>query len=67
MKINLDKIRGLIAENKDTQAGLAEKLGVSKTTVNYMLTGVVRMTLETATQIAKIYGVAPLDLITEEQ
>lgn len=67
MKINLDKIRGLIAEHHDTQAGLARKLGVSKATVNYWLTGTIKMTLETATEIAEIYGVKPLELITAEK
>lgn len=67
MKINLNKIKGLIAENGDTQEDLAKKLGCSKATVNYMLNGVVRMTLETATKIAKIYRIDPLSLITEEK
>lgn len=66
MEVNLDKIKGLMAEHGDTQASLAEKLSVSKTTVNYMLSGKVRMSLETTTKIARIYAVNPLTLIAVE-
>lgn len=66
MQVNTAKIRGLMAENGDTQSELAKKLNVSKTTINYMLSGKVRISLDTATKIAKIYAVKPLELITED-
>jgi len=67
MTINLNKIKGLMAEHGDTQASLAEKLNISKTTVNYMLSGKVRMSLETATKIAQMYAIKPLELIAVEE
>ena len=37
MKVNLSKIKGLMAEHGDTQLKLAEKLGISEVTLrNYL-------------------------------
>ena len=67
MQVNTARIRGLMAEHGDTQQDLAEKLGVTRTTVNTYLQGVSPITLETATKIAKIYNADPLSLITVKE
>lgn len=67
MQVNTARIRGLMAEHGDTQQDLAEKLGVTRTTVNNYLQGVSPITLETATKIAKIYNADPLSLITVKE
>ena len=67
MQVNTARIRGLRAEHGDTQQDLAEKLGVTRTTVNNYLQGVSPITLETATKIAKIYNADPLSLITVKE
>lgn len=67
MQVNTARIRGLMAEHGDTQQNLAEKLGVTRTTVNNYLQGVSPITLETATKIAKIYNADPLSLITVKE
>lgn len=63
MRINLMKIKGLMAENGDTQADLARKLGCSATTVGNYLSGKSDMRVVTVDQIAKVYNVSPLDLL----
>ena len=67
MQVNTARIRGLMAEHGDTQQDLAEKLGVTRSTVNNYLQGVSPITLETATKIAKIYNADPLSLITVKE
>lgn len=67
MQVNTARIRGLMAEHGDTQQDLAEKLGVTRTTVNNYLQGVSPITLKTATKIAKIYNADPLSLITVKE
>ena len=67
MQVNTARIRGLMAEHGDTQQDLAEKLGVTRTTVNNYLQGVSPITLETATKIAKIYNADPMWLITVKE
>lgn len=64
MQVNLNKIKGLMAENGDTQKDLADKLGVNKATVNNWLLGKTPVRLDTVNKIAGIYNVAPLVLLT---
>lgn len=46
MQVNLNKIKGLMAENGDTQKDLARKLGVNKATVNNWLHGKTNIRLD---------------------
>ena len=64
MQVNLNKIKGLMAENGDTQKDLADKLGVNKATVSNWLLGKTPVRLDTVNKIAGIYNVAPLVLLT---
>lgn len=57
MKVNLKKIRGLMAEHGDTQKKLAEKIGVSTTTVSNYLMGKSKMTVDTVNLISTTYKV----------
>lgn len=66
MQANTAKIRGLMAENGDTQQMLADKLGVTRTTVNNYLMEDYPMSLETLSRIAKIYNVDPFILLKRE-
>lgn len=66
MKVNLNKIKGLMAEHEDTQQDLAEKLGLSRQMVSLYMTGSSAMSIATVTKIARIYGVSPFDLLKEE-
>lgn len=66
MQVNLNKIRGLMAEHGDTQKDLAEKLGVSVTTVGNYLNGKTKMTIEVIGKIAQIYAATPLCLLSQE-
>lgn len=63
MQVNIMKIKGLMAENGDTQEDLAKKLGCSTTTVGNYLTGKSEMRITTLDRIAEIYNAAPLDLL----
>lgn len=53
----IKKIRGLMSEHGDTQSELAEKLGISKQTLNYKLMGRHDMSIQMLTRIAELYGV----------
>ena len=64
MQVNLNKIKGLMAENGDTQKDLADKLGVSAETARNYINGKVAMRVDTISKIAEIYNVAPLVLLT---
>lgn len=66
MQANTAKIRGLMAENGDTQDDLAKKLGISPTTLRSYLKGKIAMRIDTLAEIAKIYGAKPLDLLKVE-
>ena len=66
MTVNLNKIKGLMAEHGDTQKDLAEKLGLSRQMVSLYMTGGSAMSIATVTKIARIYGVSPFDLLKEE-
>lgn len=66
MQVNIAKIKGLMAEHGDTQQSLADKLGVTRTTINNYVLGKTAITLETANKIAAIYNVDPLDLLKRE-
>ena len=63
MTVNLNKIRGLMAEHGDTQKDLAEKLQISVVTLRGYLKGYSVMRVDTIAKIAEIYGVPALDLL----
>lgn len=64
MQVNLNKIKGLMAENGDTQKDLARKLGITDETLRNYFRGKTIMRIDTVNKIAEIYNVAPLVLIT---
>ena len=66
MKVNLSKIKGLMAEHGDTQLKLAEKLGISEVTLRNYLKQETEMSVSTVGHIAKIYGVKPAELLIPE-
>lgn len=63
MTVNLNKIKGLMAEHGDTQKDLAEKLQISVVTLRGYLKGYSVMRVDTIAKIAEIYGVPALDLL----
>lgn len=63
--VKLNKIKGLIAENGDTQEKLAERLGISKQLISLKLTGKSAISIELLTSIARIYKVPVAELIEE--
>lgn len=67
MQVNTAKIRGLMAENGDTQQNLAKKLGVTERTLRCYLKGRTPMRVDTVAEIAKIYNVSPLVLLITEE
>ena len=67
MQVNTARIRGLMAEHGDTQQDLAEKLGITPVTLREYLKGRQQMRVDTVSQIAAIYNVSPLDLLTIEE
>lgn len=67
MQVNTARIRGLMAEHGDTQQNLAEKLGITPVTLREYLKGRQQMRVDTVSQIAAIYNVSPLDLLTIEK
>ena len=67
MQVNVAKIKGLIAEHGDTQDTLAKKLGIVPNTMRRYLKGRTVMRVDTVAQIAEIYGVKPLDLLTVDE
>lgn len=67
MQVNTARIRGLMAEHGDTQQDLAEKLGITPATLREYLKGRQQMRVDTVSQIAAIYNVSPLDLLTIEK
>lgn len=64
MQVNLNKIKGLMAENGDTQKDLADKLGIADMTLRNYFNGRTIMRVDTVSKIAEIYNVAPLVLLT---
>lgn len=66
MKVNLNKIKGLMAEHGDTQLDLAEKLGISENTLRHYFHQKTEMRVSMVGQIAEIYHVKPLDLLQTE-
>lgn len=52
--MNLDKLRGVLAEKKITQTALAKKMHLSVKSVNAKLNGKVAITVDEANEIAKI-------------
>ena len=65
MQVNLNKIRGLMAEHGDTQKDRAMKLGVSKQLINLKLVGKSPISVKMLGDIAHLYGVAAAALINE--
>ena len=63
MQVNLNKIKGLMAENGDTQKDLARKLGISVDTLHHYFKGETIMRVDTVSKIAAVYNVAPLMLL----
>lgn len=63
MQVNLNKIKGLMAENGDTQKDLARKLGITDETLRNYLKGETIMRVDTVSKIAAVYNVAPLMLL----
>lgn len=63
--VKLSKIKGLMAENDDTQEKLAEKLNVSKQLISLKLNGKSAISIEMLTSIARLYGVPVAELIEE--
>lgn len=64
MQVNLNRIKGLMAENGDTQKDLADKLGIADMTLRNYFSGRTIMRVDTVSKIAEIYNVAPLVLLT---
>lgn len=64
MQVNLNKIKGLMAENGDTQKDLADKLGIADMTLRNYFSSRTVMRIDTVSKIAEIYNVAPLVLLT---
>lgn len=64
MQVNLNKIKGLMAENGDTQKDLADKLGIADITLRNYFKGRTDMRIDTVSKIAEIYNVSPLVLLT---
>ena len=67
MQVNVAKIKGLIAEHGDTQDNNNKKLGIVPNTLRSYLKGRTVMRVDTVAQIAEIYGVKPLDLLTVDE
>lgn len=63
MQVNLNKIKGLMAENGDTQKDLARKLGITDETLRNYFKGETIMRVDTVSKIAAVYNVAPLMLL----
>lgn len=55
--MNLNKLRGVLAEKKITQAFLAKAMHLSTKSINAKLNGKVSMTVDEANAIAKIAGI----------
>lgn len=63
MQVNIAKIKGLMAENDETQADLAKVIKCSRNTVCSYLTGKTTMSLEILSKVADHYKVEPLSLL----
>lgn len=66
MKVNLDKIRGLMAENRDTNETLGKKVGVSAATVSNYLNGKTDMTVVLLSKVARTYNVDAFTLLAQD-
>lgn len=61
--MKLDKLRGILAEKRITQAQLAQAMHLSTRTVNLKLNGKVPINVDEASQISKIVGLEnPIDI-----
>lgn len=63
MQVNIAKIKGLMAENDESQADLAKVIKCSVTTVGNYLRGQTAMSVETLSKVADHYKVEPLSLL----
>lgn len=66
MQVNVAKIKGLMAEHGDTQDDLARKMKMTSATLRNYLKGKTVMRVDTVAEIAKIYGIKPIELLMEE-
>ncbi len=57
-KMDLNKLRGILAEKRITQVSLAKSLNFSVKSVNAKLNGKVAITVEEANAITKIAGIS---------
>lgn len=64
MQVNIAKIKGLMAENDESQADLAKVIKCSRNTVCSYLKGKAALSLEAVDKIAKHYQVDPVSLLT---
>lgn len=53
---DVDKLRGKIVEKRMTQQELAEKVGISKSTLNRKLKNGDKITIEEANKITRVLG-----------
>ncbi len=61
--MKLDKLRGILAEKRITQAQLAHDMNLSIRTINLKLNGKVPINVDEASQITKIVGIQnPIDI-----
>lgn len=67
MKVNIDKIRGLMAENHDTNETLGKKIGVSAATVSNYLNGKTDMTVALLGRVAQAYNVDAFTLLAQNK
>lgn len=63
--VRLNRIKGLMAENNDTQEKLAERLNVSKQLISLKLNGKSAISIEMLTAIARVYGIPVAELIED--
>lgn len=66
-KKRFNKIKIVLLENEKTNLWLAEKLGVSKTTVSKWCTNDNQPTVETLFKIADVLGVEVCDLLLSKK
>lgn len=58
---NMNKLAGKMRENQITQKQLAQKLGISKTTVNYKMTGKRLFDVDEARRISILLNLSEQD------
>lgn len=63
--VNILKIKSLMVLNNETQEELADKLGITRGTLNRKLTGKVNFTISDLEGIADHFGVKITELISD--